>query len=80
MTLSKDGGLLDLKWWKDNIITASKSLQYPTLSKVIYTDASNVGWRVSCEGMSIGGPWLLEDKQWHVNALELKTTFLGFKS
>ena len=34
VTLSKDG-LLDLKWWKDNIITASKSLQYPPISKVI---------------------------------------------
>lgn len=30
--------------------------------------------------MSIGGPWLLDDKQWHINALELKTIFLDLKS
>ena len=79
MTLSK-GALLDLKWWRDNIIFASKSLQYPPISKVIYTDASNVGWGASCEGMSAGGPWLLQEKQWHINALELKTILLGLKS
>ena len=47
VTLSKDA-LLDLKWWRYNIITPPKSLQYPPISKVIYTDASNVGWGASC--------------------------------
>ena len=78
VTLSKDA-LLDLKWWRYNIITPPKSLQYIPISKVIYTDASNVGWGASCEGMSTGGPWLLEEKQWHINALELKAILLGLK-
>ena len=30
--------------------------------------------------MSIGGPRLLDDKQWHINTLELKTIFLDLKS
>ena len=47
--------LNELKWWRDNIITVSKSLQYPLISKVIYTDASNVGWEASCEVISTGG-------------------------
>ena len=78
VTLSKDA-LLDLKWWRYNIITPPKSLQYPPISKVIYTDASNVGWGASCEGMSTGGPWLLDEKQWHTNALELKAILLTLK-
>ena len=78
MTLSKEA-LLDLKWWRYNIITPPKSLKYPPISKVIYTDASNVGWGALCEGMSTGGPWLLEEKQWHINALELKAILLGLK-
>ena len=53
VTLSKDA-VLDLEWWRDNIIFASKSLQYPRISKVIYTDASNVGWGVSWSHESPG--------------------------
>ena len=34
----------------------------------------------SCEGMSTGGTWLLEEKQWHINALELKAILVGLKS
>ena len=30
MKLSKDV-LLDLKWWRDNIVTVSKSLRYPPI-------------------------------------------------
>ena len=79
VALSEDA-LLDLKLWRNNIIFVSKSLQYPPISKVIYTDVSNIGWVVSCEGMSTGGPWVLEEKQWHINALELKAIFLDLKS
>ena len=79
MTLSKDA-LLDLEWWRDNIIFASKSLQHSRISKVIYTDASNIGWGASYEGISKGGPWLLEERQFHINALELKAILLGLKS
>lgn len=43
LTLSKDV-LLDLKWRRDKMITVSKRLKYPPISKVIYTDPSNVGW------------------------------------
>ena len=55
-----NNALLDLKCWRDNIIFVSRSLQYPPISKVIYTDASNIGWGASCEGMSTRGLWLLE--------------------
>ena len=78
VTLSKDA-LLDLKWWRDNIIFVSKSLQYPPISKVIYTDVSNIGRGASCEGMSTGGPWHLNEKQLHANAFELKVIPLGLK-
>ena len=79
VALSKDT-FLDLKWCGDNIKTASNSLKYLSISKIIYTGSSNVGWEASCEGMSIGGTWFLEEKRRHVNVLELKTILLGLKS
>ena len=78
MTLSKDA-LLDSKCWRDNIIFISKNMQYPPISKDIYNDASNAGWGASCQGMLTEGSWLLEKKQWHINAFERKAMLLGLK-
>ena len=36
--------ILDLEWWIKNLYTVSKKLQYPDITKVIYTDASMHGW------------------------------------
>ena len=36
--------ILDLQWWIKNLYTVSKKLQYPDITKVIYTDASMHGW------------------------------------
>ena len=40
--VSKDA-FLDLKWLRNNMITISKSLHYTPISKVKYTDGSNIG-------------------------------------
>ena len=49
--------ILDLQWWIKNLYTVSKKLQYPNITKVIYTDASMHGWGAYREGMSTGGSW-----------------------
>ena len=64
--------IIDLRWWIKNLYTVSKKLQYPDITKVIYTDASIQGWGACCEGMSTGGSWINTEKNWHTNALELK--------
>ena len=35
--------IIDLQWWIKNLYTVSKKLQYPDITKVIYTDASIQG-------------------------------------
>ena len=35
---------LDLQWWIKNLYTMPKKLQYPDITKVVYTDASMHGW------------------------------------
>ena len=62
------------------MIFVSKSLHHQPISKVIYTDASNIGFiRDLMWGYVNRGVWLLEEKQWHMNELELKAIFLGLK-
>ena len=36
--------ILDVQWWIKNLYTVSKKLQYPDITKVIYTDALMHGW------------------------------------
>ena len=72
--------ILDLQWWIKNLYTVSKKLQYPDITKVIYTDASMHGWGAYCEGMSTGGSWINTEKNWHINALELKSILLSLMS
>ena len=63
--------ILDLQWWIKNLYIVSKKLQYPNITKVIYTDASMHGWEAYCEGMSKGGSWINTAKNWHINALQV---------
>ena len=59
----------------------SKNLQYPGITKVIYTDASMHGFGgTHCEGMSTGGSWINTEKNWHINALESKSILLSIMS
>ena len=51
----------------------SRKLQYPDVTKVIYTDASTLGWGVYCEEMWTEGSWINTEKNWRINALEVKS-------
>ena len=66
--------LLDKKCLLDKKFVCSvKKLQYPDIAKAIYTDASMHEWRAQFEGMSTGGLRINTEKNWHINALELKS-------
>ena len=60
-----------------NLYKVLKKLQYPDITKVIYTDASMHGWGAYCEGMSTGGSLNNTEKNWHIKALELKSVLLS---
>ena len=48
-------------------------------SLVIESDASTRGWGAMCEGARTGGPWSLEERQWHINYLEALAAFHAVK-
>ncbi|KAI8428150.1 hypothetical protein MSG28_002397 [Choristoneura fumiferana] len=60
--------LEDLNWWKDQIPSSSCSMLVPDYSLIIYSDASRTGWEV-----------LIEEKEFHINQLELLAAFLALK-
>ena len=46
ITLTKEA-IRNLQWWIKKSFTVSKKLQYPGITKVVYTDASRHGWGIS---------------------------------
>lgn len=69
----------DLNWWIDNIHTQMRRIEKPNPDFEITTDASDFAWGAHCEGKTVGGPWGLEEKLWHINFKELVAVWLALK-
>ena len=80
MTLSEQSRQ-DLQWLLDNLKDASAPVMQSKPDFTIYTDASNAGW--GCydpqQQVKSGGQWSTEEKNCHINYLELKGVFFGLK-
>ncbi|XP_067208433.1 uncharacterized protein [Linepithema humile] len=67
----------DLHWWKN--IFADKSQENPIRSGLfaleIFSDASLTGWGAVCSNRRSHGFWSPEEKQFHINYLELLAVF-----
>ena len=62
----------EISWWNDNILGSMKSIclsQNPEF--VVRTDASLQGWGAFLDS-SVGGRWAVEEKNCHINVLEIK--------
>ena len=67
----------DLDWWCSNLPHAKKFIRISPPNTTLTTDASLLGWGACINDVSTGGPWSNEEKQFHINVLELKAVFLG---
>lgn len=65
--------LPDLSWWSENIMFASNPLTVEDFDMEILTDASKVGWGTYCDGKRAGGEWKSEERDFHIEYLELFT-------
>jgi len=43
----------------------------PPINRIIFTDASYLGWGIHSNGVSNGGRWNEGEKEYHINILEL---------
>ena len=70
----------ELAWWSMNIMDSFKYISSPPISRIIFTDASNLGWGIHSNGVSNGGRWKQEEKEYHINVLELLAIKIGIQS
>lgn len=69
----------DLKWWSNHILLSKKLISWKPFILEIFTDASLTGWGVYCQGKSSHGHWSKEERDMHINQLELLAVYFGLK-
>ena len=69
----------ELSWWIKTLAKASATFKLPIPAKVIYSDASDLGWGVTDGKNSIYGIWTKEQIKMHINYKELLAVKFGFK-
>ena len=71
----------ELQWWIQNFKLCNGWLiiQHQSFA-IMKTDASKKGWGAFCQGIPTGGEWTSEEKENHINILELKTGKLALMS
>lgn len=70
----------DLIWWQQNIMIINKPVQELSFSLEIFSDSSTSGWGAHCNNESIHGYWNAEEREYHINVLEILAAFFGLKS
>ena len=71
----------DLLWWIANLASCQGKSMFeaePTFS--ICSDASLSGWGAVCEGVTTGMSWSSEEKERHINELELLGAFNALRA
>ena len=68
----------EIRWWKCHIMESFASLEpRPVVDKIVYSDASNLGWGIHSEdNEAIGGRWTPQELELHSNITELKAASL----
>ena len=69
----------ELTWWIDNTDEAFNVIQQRDPDITLTSDASNTGWGCTCLQERSGGEWLPEEREFHINYLELKAAWFALK-
>ena len=70
-----------LIWWDKQMVRWNgRSVMIKDLDLTVDSDALILGWGVSCQSVSTGGPWSPQERTRHINCLELMTATLALKT
>ncbi|KAJ8917013.1 hypothetical protein NQ315_012931 [Exocentrus adspersus] len=70
----------DILWWSQNIKNSGQKFGGKQFVTEIFSDASLTGWGAICKSNRARGFWNHEEKNLHINVLELKAAYYGLKS
>ena len=74
----------EILWWVENTHSQFRNIDHGKYGDFLTTDASKEGWGAVFSTLpddqgpnSAGGRWTLEEKEQHINILELKAGLMG---
>lgn len=67
------------KWWIKEIDTSVRPIRIDEYCTEIYSDASTTGWGAACGTEKASGVWSQEERESHINELELLAAYIGLK-
>jgi len=70
----------DLLWWLSALKNPSNPIHNDSYVLEIFSDASLKGWGAFCRDQSISGVWNSEERNLHINQLELLAAYYGLRS
>lgn len=70
----------DLTWWLNNISVQDRKILRTAADIELYTDASSTGWGGHLNQRTTSGSWSVEERQLHINVLELKAILLALQT
>lgn len=72
----------ELQWWIDHLTEWNGKSQVRTQDPdiTIESDASLTGWGATSGGVDSGGHWGLNERQWHINCLEIQAAKLAVQT
>lgn len=70
----------DINWWKDNIKFSQKSVYETNPDIHIFSDSSLTGWGGVMNDKATSGIWSANERNNHINYLELKAVLLTLQS
>ena len=70
----------ELTWWIQNVETSYKNIIVPSPDIMLTTDASTKGWGAVLGRNKTGGLWDKDEREYHINYLEMKAVILGLQS
>lgn len=69
----------DFLWWETKINYVVNPIRTGHFQLEIFSDASLSGWGAFCNGETVNGYWSQEERDKHINELELLAAFMGLK-
>lgn len=71
---------LDLSWWLDNVDRHHRHIFRSGTDIDLFTDASTLGWGGHLGCLTTSGTWSLDEKELHINILELKAILFSLQA
>jgi hypothetical protein len=69
----------DFDWWIKSIDKSICKIKFDEYKLEIYSDASTTGWGITCDNETASGIWSQDERNQHINYLELLAAFIGLK-